>query len=215
MGSPVKRPGLFDSIAGAFTIVSDRGFDRRYGTRTRLSIFKVIQDPATRGPQPTPERVAQDALAALPEDRSGVFLDIGSGGGRIVLMAHERGWKEIVGVEKSGEAVAQARENLRAYAAATGSDTASVTLVERDAASFDPPEQTRTVFLFNPFGKETTEAFVERLQPVAVRSGGTLRVVYVFPVFGNIFDSCPEFQLETVGKTGGFPWVVFRATPPG
>lgn len=214
MGSPVRRPDLVDSIAGAISIIADRKFDRRWGTSTRLSILKVIQDPATRGPQPTPERVAHAALSAVPADRSGIFVDVGAGSGRMLIMAHELGWRRVVGVEHSGEAIAQTRENIDRYVATAGADTSWVELVHQDAAQFDPPEETRTVFLFNPFGRETTESFVRRLEPVAGRSHGALRVVYVFPVFGNVFDESPAFELERVGKTGGFPWVVFRAVVP-
>lgn len=214
MSSPIKRPGVLDAMIGAWTIATDHGFDRRYGTTTHLSLRKTIQDPARRGPQPTPERVARAALESIPVDPSSLFLDVGAGNGRVMVIAHEIGYRRIVGVECDPQAVEQARQTVAGYVQTTaGAAREAFDLVEADVASFDLPAETRVVYLFNPFGRQTTERFLDRLEPLLRSADSTVWVVYVFPVFGNVFEASELLELQKVGKVCGFPFAVFRSHP--
>jgi len=81
------------------------------------------------------------------------FIDLGSGKGRVLLMALEYPFRRIVGVELLPELHVIAQENvnnlLRAGAEISGPQRIELTL--GDARKFGFPKEPLVVFLFNPF----------------------------------------------------------------
>ncbi len=90
-----------------------------------------------------------------------VFLDYGSGKGRVVVTAASMPFREVMGVEISESLLAAARENVTKM---KHRRAAKVELYFGDAAAFPFPNHVNVVFLFNPFVGQTLTDVVERME---------------------------------------------------
>lgn len=99
---------------------------------------------------PIPYRALKKLLASVePKARKGVFIDWGSGLGRVVVAASAHPYREVIGVEYSPELCASARENVdRARARRK---TGAVRIVNVDAREFPVPRDSTVMFFYNPF----------------------------------------------------------------
>jgi SAM-dependent methyltransferase len=140
----------------------DRGVNTTWaniGLRTRLREALVGADY-----QATDPLIFYDAMQAVSSELTGArgappfsdqgertnsgladfsFVDVGSGKGRVLLMAAEYPFRRIVGVELLPELHEVARENVKR--------DPRVELVLGDAREFQFPDGPLVVFLFNPF----------------------------------------------------------------
>jgi len=114
--------------------------------------------PITR---PWFQRMVAELLADV---RHGVFIDLGSGKGRVDMLASQHRFSSVIAVEYSRILHAVTSYNLRRYAP-RHLRSGRLQLVECDAGEFKFPEVNRVVILFyNPFGRAVMERVVENLQ---------------------------------------------------
>jgi SAM-dependent methyltransferase len=146
-------------------------FDAAHHVTTEALIFLGELDPENVGPgiafathyEATPVDDAQRLLDAspLPPERC-TFVDVGSGMGRVVLLASQRPFRQIVGVEISPALHEIARENRIRFPAAEIC-CRDVRLVRADAAGFTFPRGDLVVYLYNPFRAEVFEPMLDAL----------------------------------------------------
>jgi SAM-dependent methyltransferase len=184
-------------------------FDAVYGVTTEALMFLGELDPENVGPgiefathyEATPVHDAQRLLDASPlvPERS-TFVDVGSGMGRVVLLASQRPFRQIVGVEISPALHEIAREN-RARFQAADVRCKDVRLVRADAASFTFPRGDLVVYLYNPFRSEVFEPMLDALLSV---SGRELVLLYHTPLERasierrDVFDRCADLGFACV-----------------
>jgi SAM-dependent methyltransferase len=108
-----------------------------------------------------------------PED---VFLDLGSGKGRIVLQATQYRFARVIGVEISEDLTLIARRNVASCRLSTR--CGAVELVHSDALDYTIPDDVSVVYLFNPFRGATFAGVLRRLEESVDRHPRTLRVIY-------------------------------------
>ena len=139
------------------------------------------------GSQPS---VIRAALDALPPLRAATFIDLGCGKGRPLLVAAERPFREVVGVDLSSELADIARANAAIMEARTPG-RAPIRVVVGDAASHPLPSGDVVLFLYNPFGAPIVAevlAVVERALEVERRA---IYIISCNPVHGGLFDASP------------------------
>lgn len=140
--------------------------------------------------QPVPPEEFQAIMSSLALDfRQFTFIDIGSGKGRAVLLAHEYGFRRVVGVELLGELDRIARDNVRKLGL-TG-ENSRVELLCRDAADFEFPKEQLLVFLFNPLPAPILERMVSNLARSLQNNPRPVYVAYVNPEHEEILTACP------------------------
>lgn len=97
----------------------DRGWDRRLGTETEAQLDVRSREAGLAGAASAMPYVASRAqslrhmLAQLPLPCSGTFVDLGCGKGRAMILAAERGFARVRGLELSPGLAATARVNLQ------------------------------------------------------------------------------------------------------
>ncbi len=119
---------------------------------------------------------------ALPRGDLGpddVFLDLGAGKGRMLLVAARHPIPRAIGVEISPKLAGIARANLRC--AASHLRCPQVEVVTADAASYRVPDDVTVVHMFNPFSGPVLAAAVDRVLESIDRSPRTVRLVYSNP----------------------------------
>lgn len=158
-------------------------FDRRYGVRTEEEVELEtlgVAAPGRNGYLPYRRRLPRGILPQQEVTETDVFLDVGSGMGRVVLQAAlHYPFRRVIGVEVSRQLndvavanVCRLRGRLRCR---------SVVLVHADILDFDIPADASVVFLFNPFSGVVFRRFVERLLESVDRHPREVRIIYADP----------------------------------
>lgn len=152
-----------------------------------------------------------------------VFVDLGCGKGRTLLLASHYAFRSIIGVEISPELCQIATENVKAYLS-NREQISQISVVcaginEFEYDSFDKEEHL-LVYLYNPCGESVLAIALQKLQHLASK-GLWITIIYLNPTCLEIFTTASWLQEIRRGETfddlgSGFePYVVFRSlTPP-
>src|SRR5713226_561215 len=101
-------------------------FDRKYGIETRRTVWRkrvsIMGDNVNY--EPVDLELFAHGIAFVPRV---TFVDLGCGKGRALILAHEAGFRNLIGVEMSPKLAAAARSNLQRLGIAA-------TIVEGNAA---------------------------------------------------------------------------------
>ena len=125
--------------------------DLQIAGRHRLyGVAHIASDPAE----------FSDALASLNiRHEDFIFIDLGSGKGRALLLALTLPFRRIVGVEFALELHRIAEANLIRFAA-TGTDVGRISLVHADATDFELPIEPLVIYMYNPFNDKVMSRIV-------------------------------------------------------
>ena len=121
-------------------------------------------------------RAAMQEIRVEPGE---VFVDYGSGKGRVLLMAADYPFRRLVGVEISPELQAIARANL---ARGARPRRAEVELWTGNAAEFPVPPDASVIYLYNPFHGGVLRAVLANLRASLDAHPRRLRLIYNNPV---------------------------------
>jgi SAM-dependent methyltransferase len=180
-------PTLRARARRAYLAVRQTGSLRLIESRLGTETTRVV-DLATLGIQ-APDRVRYepsgwlDLRRILPRgdvSRDDVFLDYGSGKGRVILQAAQYDFKRVIGVELSPELSRAAARNVEARRSSLRCQ--AVECVVADASEYELPDDVTVAYLYNPFRGDTFSAVVERIVDSLDRAPRRLRVVYRTPL---------------------------------
>ncbi|HEY1728083.1 MAG TPA: methyltransferase domain-containing protein [Candidatus Baltobacteraceae bacterium] len=175
-------------------------FDAENHVTTEALIFLNTLDPEAIGPslefathyEPTPIREAEALLDAIPQPlEATTFVDIGSGMGRVVLLAARRPFKMVAGVEISGALHEVARENVARFEP-DALRCHDIRLIRADAAEYKFPRGNLAVYLYNPFRANILASVLEHM--LALPREVTL--LYHTPVERETVEATGAFELE-------------------
>ena len=115
---------------------------------------------------PSPARVTRWMLDNIGIDhRDFCFVDLGCGKGRVLLVAAEYPFRQIVGVEISAALSEIARKNA-AIAPPRSRKCRDIEIQNADATTFDYPEGNILLHLYHPFEPTLTRRVLSHLEPV-------------------------------------------------
>jgi SAM-dependent methyltransferase len=167
--------------------VQARRFDRRFGVDTRGVLYHDPDDEARRDARPCQSVRESDFAGVLPHlgvDRATtLFVDVGCGKGKALLLAYQAGFRRLLGVELSAELAAVANRNL-AHVVAAGA-AAEHEVVAADATTFAFPPEPAVLFLYNPFGERVLDAVLDNLETSLRDHPRRIVVAYVYPQFAG------------------------------
>ncbi len=191
-------------------VVNESVIERRLGIETARVVRTGdlgLEQEGRNGCEPSSWLTLRLALPRAAVDHDDVFLDLGSGMGRIVYQAASQyRLRRVIGVELSNElheiAVAninEARPRLRCPA---------VELVCSDALAYDIPDEVTVVFLSNPFRGATFAAVIDKLLESHDRRPRHLRVLYRTPEEHDHLMATGRFRLTRTipGLRPGKEW---------
>jgi SAM-dependent methyltransferase len=142
-------------------------FDIAYGVSTegRVELGDLeIDHPSDIwgvGYSPTPPAIFDKILSLLPSPEQYSFIDLGSGKGRVVLMAARKPFKSVMGVEFSRELCAIAEANLAKFKPHVVAD--QVQVVCEDAALFQFPIGPLIVYCYFAFERDVLVQVLDAL----------------------------------------------------
>lgn len=136
--------------------------------------------------QPSSSIIFDKAIQAIPFNFTDkVFLDIGSGKGRALILAAEAGFSKVIGVEYASELNDMAHANVERVKARF--PNTEFILQEGDALEYDIPEEVDVIYLFNPFDEETMRQLMRKVKGAFQRDKDTF-LIYVHPVHCNVLE---------------------------
>jgi hypothetical protein len=226
----VRRYGPLYLAAYVFDLVrvnrAERAenFDARFGTDTATMVYpwNLHGIPWAQGAsevhayQTASASLIREALCCIPL-RPGVFtfVDLGSGKGRVVLVASELRFAKIVGVELSRELDQIAAENIRRYRSAAQM-CRSFSLLCMNAVEYAFEPEPLVLFLHNPFGKETMRRVLLNLQASLNAAPREAYVIYMNPRFDALARNARFLRRMRSGGVWWRPWsryTVYAASP--
>jgi len=152
-------------------------------------LFEQIMDALARSIQQLAFSIQQSAISQEAVIQTGlqdfIFIDLGSGKGRVLLLASEYPFKRIIGVEFMPELHRAAQENIAKFAAANPSDP-SMESICIDARDFRFPAEPLVVYLFNPFPEPVFAAVMDNLHRSIIQTPRVVYIAYRFPEFENL-----------------------------
>ena len=129
---------------------------------------------------------------AAPLDQF-IFIDIGAGMGRALLLAAAMPFQAAMGVELHPTLARIARRNLAAWRAA-GRMRCRARVLCSDAVDFRVPTGPTVTFLFNPFGAAVMRRLLKRLAAAHSGRPGALDLLYVNNEQEAEFERAPGFR---------------------
>ncbi len=160
----LRKAGPRQLAQTGLSIVEDLLFELRGGVDTRRFVAldrasPVLGENAPHGRDYHPTRVRhfRALMRALDLPEGLGFLDLGSGKGRILILAAAMPFLRVVGVEYSPELCAVARQNLRR------SGLERVELLQVDAARLEIDDDLHVFYAFNPFDEVVLAAVLENI----------------------------------------------------
>jgi histone methylation protein DOT1 len=188
----IKR--LTDPLRNACGQARCRIFDWRHGVRTcgdsKLADLTIVGNNTDHGGpyHPSHPKFLFEVLSSLNIDYpSHTFVDIGSGKGRVLLIASEMPFSEIIGVEFATELHEIACQNIRRYRSKT-QKCKNVKSLNRDAMEFELPLRPLVLYFFNPFRPPVWVPVLQRLQRSLDSHPREVTLIYEAPFHAGLIE---------------------------
>jgi hypothetical protein len=190
---------------------------QRYGDIDYDWVFRVDTTSATVGwrdrllgmfhspYQPTEPTLFSEMLASLMQANPNInlgeftFIDMGSGKGRVLLMAADYPFRRILGVELMPELHRVAGENIGKYK----SDSQlcfAIDSIQGDASEFIFPPEPTVLYLFNPLPESGLAKMISNLEHSLEQYPRAVFVLYHNPLLGRVLT-----QSGALKKIAGTP----------
>ena len=147
--------------------------------------------------QPTDPALFHELLAKLKIDfREFVFIDIGSGKGRVLLLAADYPFRRVIGVELLPALHRVAEENIRKYQGPWQKCFAIEALCG-DASEFRFPPDPLVVYLFNPLPVDGLRELLANLERSLQQKPRPVYVIYHNPLLEHVLAGCTWLRIQT------------------
>lgn len=196
LAGSLRRHGVRFTVRKSFTVLVEALFDLRHGTDTggrippgELDVSgAAVADAAEYAP--TRWHLIHTLLRRLDPPTASVFVDYGSGKGRVLLAASHYPFRRIVGVEYSEQLCAIARDNVAKYC--TGED-GRIEVLAADAAGHTLRDDETVFFLFNPFHGTVMQTVLDNISRSLQRRPRRVWLVYNNPRCAEMIEARGDF----------------------
>jgi 16S rRNA G966 N2-methylase RsmD len=208
----IRKVGLVTTLR---YITSDLFFDMKYRIDTintaQLEALEIDSQNKAVGNyyEGTNAYIFQKMISRVELDPSqSVFVDFGSGKGKAMFMAAERGFRKVIGVEFSIELVEVCRRNLDIFKAKSKSKT-EFEIHHMDASEYQIPPEANLLFFSNPFNEELTDMVIDNVLKSHDQAPREVWVVHLHPQGNLAFVKHPRFKVGYEAPEG----YVLRLSP--
>jgi hypothetical protein len=166
-------------------LAQERRFDRAFGVETAgivrldaLQIASTNKRAGNRYQATSPELFRRLMDRIRIDHRQFVFIDVGSGKGRILLLASQLPFKRVVGIEFSRQLHEVALRNIAAYPKQL-IRCGEIESVCADAVELDVPPGPTVFFFYNPFEAGVLDRVLTRIKSSWVRFPRLIYIIYI------------------------------------
>lgn len=194
----------------------EQEFDRRHNVKTDFLIrnekLDVARTELSNDYQPTPVLALQEILNDLQIACSDfVFIDLGSGTGRALLIASELPFKKIIGIEFSPNLHRIAEQNVLNFTS-DRQKCRNIELVCSDVVEYRVPAEDTVFFLFNPFQRPIVEKVLEAIQASLQNHPREILIIYYNPVHDELLEATSFLKKVRSGdaRPGFHAFTIYR-----
>lgn len=198
------------------SVLEDLTFDWRYGVNTasvvpvnQLDISKEDKTHAVRY-KPTRVRYFRKLMKALPLSKEHVFVDVGCGKGRVLLLASQYGFRKSIGLELSPSLCEIARGNAEAFRRRHDQigeiEIHCVNVLEHGFAGDES-----VFFLFWPFDREVTIEFLGILRESINRHPREVYLIINEFQFADLLEDDAQFRFVKQVDYGASEFRIYHA----
>ncbi|WP_240606233.1 SAM-dependent methyltransferase [Euzebya rosea] len=199
--------GLLTTVVGAARIVGVRVchllFERGQADTSATAARGSAGEAVGRRPyHPSGWFFVRRAFRGLRVRPDDVFIDLGSGMGRVVCqVARQFRFQRVLGVEIDPALAAVAEENVRRLG--TARRAGQIELVTADLRTHPVPDDVTFVYLFNPFGPDILSAVLDSLRESILRTPREVTIIYANPKYEQVIVDAGGFR--RVRTSNGWP----------
>jgi SAM-dependent methyltransferase len=215
----LRARGLRTTVEAMIATLGHYWFDVRYGTDTsepvRLAGLLISSPNKARGVDysATKPRVFARFMKPVRAPPGSVFVDLGCGKGRVLLLAANHGFKSVVGVEFSPELCRTARSNIAAYRRLISPST-EFEIIEGDVSDYQMRDDETVFFLFNPFDAMVMTAVLDKIEASCQRNPRPIWLIYYNPVCRDVVERRSTFRtVSEVKYAGSQAWIYTTQGP--
>ncbi|HYE49999.1 MAG TPA: class I SAM-dependent methyltransferase [Azospirillaceae bacterium] len=216
LGRNLRRKGVLGVGDFALSLATDWWFDLRNGTSTagRIPTSSIRTDSANLRHsvhyQATKTRPFVKLMRRLDLPRRGVFVDVGCGKGKVLLIADAMGFSKVVGIEFSPDLCAVARDNVARVARRRGLRS-EIQVVECDVVDYPIGEEETVYYIYNAFDDVVLAAFLANLAASLARAPRKVWLIYHIPVHKAVAERADGLRLTGEYLVGGTEFAVFES----
>lgn len=163
----------------------DHRFDAKYGTDTSgfTPPSELTMDAAARNNafeyMPTTVPCFDFLMGKVSGDLSRfTFIDFGSGKGRTLILARERGFQQAVGIEFCSELVRVAVDN-KARLEGQGFDTSAMSTIHTNALDYALPDGPCVLYFYAPFKSPVIDGVIDNVHATLQAANREIYIVYL------------------------------------
>jgi len=212
----IQRRGIRGLVMLGVSKTSDRLFDLRYGTETGAweevaSMSGTVGDTSrAQAYQPTQVIALRTLLRQLDLAPGRVLVDLGSGKGRVLMVAAPFGFRALRGVEFGAGLCEVARRNIERFRRRSGT-RAAFEIVHADAAQYQVRDDEDVFFLFNPFDAAVLASVMANISRSYVARPRPMLLIYRRPVHEQQVLRQTPFRKVATHDLWGSDFSVFAA----
>lgn len=192
---------LLRTSAPAKQIVPSHPFDAEFRTDTGGMIYaQELRDGSGRTSiyntayYGTPPSMFLQALARLEIDFAEfTFIDLGAGKGRVLLLASDFPFRQVIGVEFAKDLAAVANRNISLYHPDIRR-CENVRCILGDASEFAFPPRPLVIFMWHPFVGLVFDRMIANLEHSLRRDPREVYLLYLNPDCAQRLDNCSQLH---------------------
>lgn len=151
---------------------------------------------------PSKYRELSHLLSEISKEDTDVFVDIGAGKGRAMLIAFESGYKKVKGIELSRPLYKDAQSILTL-------SEANHELLNIDAKEYHPAENDNVFYLYDPFDDETLTKVLENIS----KKKGKIIYHNNIATKAQVFSSLPSIGKPEIKNISGSRFFIYSINP--
>ena len=204
----------FETLAN---VIEDRLFDLRFSCETSAKLHRSDYDQSLKHLehavpyQPARARSFRIMMQQLDLPADSVFVDVGCGMGRVLLLASRYPFKRIVGIDLSADLCSIAERNMTMLPRVGSAVPYEIHAENVTTYAFKPDEN--VFFLYNPFDETIMAKFIAALQNSVRQAPRPIWLIYLKPLTParQVIDQSETFQLEKRIAYGNAKFLIYRS----
>lgn len=217
----VREKGPRRAIDLLWNVTLDVSWDFMHGTETlaRIDPRNIETDSSNKARATTygatRARPLVKLLGCLGLPREGSFVDLGSGKGRVLLIAAQYGFRKVIGVEFSEPLCRVARRNWEVFSHRQKLES-NVVVVHADVVDYAFHSDEIIFFLYDPFSSEVLTQVLDNLRRSVAANPRDIWLISNSPRYHELMVGCGLFNEDRRYVIGGSEFHVYKnARSPG
>ena len=177
---------MLQTLAIIWSVILDAWFDFYYDTDTVRRVARGNIEADSENVAHSSDYGASKAMPFmrlmrrlnLPKDN--IFVDLGSGKGRALMLAAKYGFRKVIGVEFSGVLCDRSRINMEKFMRKCPSQS-KIEIIESDVAKYQLNDDETVFFMFDPFNAPVLTQVLQNIAASVKRKPRPIWLIYGTP----------------------------------